>query len=75
MVLSFEAGKLVNEEVVNALVNDTKAGHMGYALSYHPKPKVSVDFDFITHSSIFASEQTKVTDGRMVRVLAWYDSA
>jgi glyceraldehyde 3-phosphate dehydrogenase len=50
------------------------AGHMGAVLSYDPEPKVSIDFNHTTHSSIFAPDQTKVVGGRTVRVLAWYDN-
>jgi len=72
--LTFEASKPVTTEVVNAVVKEAAAGHMGHVLAYDPEPKVSVDFNHTTHSSIFAPEQTKVIDGRMVRVLAWYDN-
>ncbi len=48
---------------------------MGAVLAYDPEPKVSVDFNHTTHSSIFAPDQTKVVGKRMVRVMAWYDNA
>ena len=72
--LTFEACKTVTKEDVNAVVKEAAAGHMGHVLAYDPEPKVSVDFNHTTHSSIFAPEQTKVIDGRLVRVLAWYDN-
>jgi glyceraldehyde 3-phosphate dehydrogenase len=43
-------------------------------LAYDPEPKVSIDFNHTTHSSIFAPDQTKVVGKRTVRVLAWYDN-
>ncbi len=42
-------------------------------MAYDPEPKVSIDFNHTTQSSIFAPDQTKVV-GRTVRVLAWYDN-
>ena len=72
--LTFEAKKNVTEEAINTAVQEAAAGHMGHVLAYDPEPKVSVDFNHTTHSSIFAPEQTKVIGGRMVRVLAWYDN-
>ncbi|MBT6097204.1 MAG: aldehyde dehydrogenase, partial [Marinovum sp.] len=72
--LTFEASKSVTKEDVNAAVKEAAAGHMGHVLAYDEEPKVSIDFNHTTHSSIFAPEQTKVIDGRMVRVLAWYDN-
>jgi len=72
--LTFEAAKDVTVEDVNAVVAEAAAGHMGAVLAYDPEPKVSIDFNHTTHSSIFAPDQTKVVGGRTVRVLAWYDN-
>ena len=72
--LTFEAAKDVTVDEVNAVVRDAAAGHMGAVLAYDPEPKVSIDFNHTTHSSIFAPDQTKVVGGRTVRVLAWYDN-
>jgi glyceraldehyde 3-phosphate dehydrogenase len=35
---------------------------------------VSSDFNHDPHSSIFHTDQTKVMDGTMVRILTWYDN-
>jgi len=35
---------------------------------------VSIDFNHNPHSSCFAPQQTKVTEGGLVRVLSWYDN-
>ncbi|MGR3501422.1 type I glyceraldehyde-3-phosphate dehydrogenase [Pseudaestuariivita sp.] len=72
--LTFEAGKDVTVEDVNAIVAEAAAGRMGSVLAYDPDPKVSIDFNHTPHSSIFAPDQTKVVGGRTVRVLAWYDN-
>ncbi|WP_208354539.1 type I glyceraldehyde-3-phosphate dehydrogenase [Pseudaestuariivita rosea] len=72
--LTFEASKDVTVEDVNQVVAEAAAGHMGAVLAYDPDPKVSIDFNHTTHSSIFAPDQTKVVGGRTVRVLAWYDN-
>ena len=72
--LTFEAAKDVTVDEVNAVVREAAAGHMGAVLAYDPEPKVSIDFNHTTHSSIFAPDQTKVVGGRTVRVLAWYDN-
>ncbi|SLN11231.1 Glyceraldehyde-3-phosphate dehydrogenase [Pseudoruegeria aquimaris] len=72
--LTFEAGKDVTVEDVNEIVREAAMGHMGSVLAYDPEPKVSIDFNHTTHSSIFAPDQTKVIGGRTVRVLAWYDN-
>ena len=72
--LTFYASKEVSAADVNEVVAEAAAGRMGTVLSYDPEPKVSVDFNHTTHSTIFAPDQTKVTGGRLVRVLAWYDN-
>ena len=35
---------------------------------------VSIDFNHDAHSSTFALDQTKVMDGKLVRILSWYDN-
>jgi glyceraldehyde 3-phosphate dehydrogenase len=56
------------------VVREAAEGHMRAVLAYDPEPKVSIDFNHTTQSSIFAPDQTKVVGGRTVRVLAWYDN-
>ena len=72
--LTFEAARDVTAEEVNEVVAEAAAGHMGAVLACDPEPKVSIDFNHTTHSSIFAPDQTRVVGGRTVRVLAWYDN-
>ncbi|MEC3861119.1 type I glyceraldehyde-3-phosphate dehydrogenase [Mesobacterium sp. TK19101] len=72
--LTFVAKKDVTVADVNEVVAEAAAGHMGAVLGYDPEPKVSVDFNHTTQSSIFAPDQTKVMGTRLVRVLAWYDN-
>jgi glyceraldehyde 3-phosphate dehydrogenase len=71
--LSFVAEKSVTRDEVNEIVREAAQGYMGMVLGYDDEPKVSIDFNHTTESSIFAPDQTKVM-GRMVRVLAWYDN-
>ncbi|MGD9918902.1 MAG: type I glyceraldehyde-3-phosphate dehydrogenase [Paenirhodobacter sp.] len=72
--LTFIAGKSVSKHDVNEIVREAAEGYMGMVLSYDPEPKVSIDFNHTPYSSIFAPDQTKVTGGKLVRVLAWYDN-
>ncbi len=72
--LTFEASREVSVADVNEAVAEAAAGRMGAVLAYDPEPKVSIDFNHTTHSTIFAPDQTKVVGGRTVRVLAWYDN-
>jgi len=62
-------------EAVNAAIADAAvSGPLKGVLAYSDAPLVSMDFNHDPHSSIFAPAQTKLTDGGMVRVLAWYDN-
>ncbi|MEX0283584.1 MAG: type I glyceraldehyde-3-phosphate dehydrogenase [Paracoccaceae bacterium] len=72
--LTFRASKDVTAEDVNEVVREAVATGMGRVMAYDPEPKVSIDFNHTEESSIFAPDQTRVVDNRMVRVLAWYDN-
>ncbi|WP_458790410.1 type I glyceraldehyde-3-phosphate dehydrogenase [Yoonia sp. MH D7] len=72
--LTFEAGKSVTVEEINAIMAEAANGAMRSVLAYDDEAKVSIDFNHTTQSCIFAPDQTKVVGGRTVRVLAWYDN-
>ncbi len=72
--LTFLAERDVTVNEVNDAVRIAAEGRMGAVLAYDPEPKVSIDFNHTTQSSIFAPDQTKVVGKRMVRVLSWYDN-
>lgn len=72
--LTFRASRDVTVEDVNEIVREAAQGPMQRVLGYEPAPLVSTDFNHTEESSIFAPDQTRVVDGRLVRVLAWYDN-
>ena len=72
--LTFEAARITTIDEINAAVKSASIGAMKGVLGYTDDPLVSMDFNHDPHSSIFASEQTKVMDGNMVRILTWYDN-
>ena len=72
--LTFHAARDVNVEDVNAIVREASRGSMQRVVGYEPAPLVSTDFNHTEESSIFAPDQTRVVNNRMVRVLAWYDN-
>ncbi len=72
--LTFRAARDVTVDEVNAIVREASQGHMQRVLGYEPAPLVSTDFNHTEESSIFAPDQTRVVNDRMVRVLAWYDN-
>lgn len=61
-------------EEINAAVQAVADGELKGILGYYSEPLVSSDFNHDARSSIFSLEGTKVIDGKMVRVMSWYDN-
>ncbi len=72
--LTFDAGRPTSVDEVNDAVKKAADGQLKGVLTYYDEPLVSTDFNHDSHSSIFALNETKVIDGRLVRVLSWYDN-
>jgi glyceraldehyde 3-phosphate dehydrogenase len=73
--LTFMAKKITTADEVNALLKAASEGPLKGVLGYNTAPLVSVDFNHDAHSSIFDATQTRVSaDGRLVKVLSWYDN-
>ena len=73
--LTFTAKRATTVEEVNkALKEAAAAGPLHKILAYNEAPLVSVDFNHDAHSSIFDATLTKVVDGTLVKVCAWYDN-
>ncbi len=61
------------EEVNNAII-EAANGKLKGVLGYTDKPLVSSDFNHDPHSSTFALGQTQILEGKLVRILTWYDN-
>ncbi|MCC1493355.1 type I glyceraldehyde-3-phosphate dehydrogenase [Cognatishimia sp. F0-27] len=73
--LTFEAARDTSiDEINDAIRAAANEGPLKGILGYTDRKLVSVDFNHDPHSSIFATDQTKVMDGTMVRILTWYDN-
>lgn len=72
--LTFEAARETTVEEINAAIHEAAAGELKGILGVTDEKLVSVDFNHDSHSSIFATDQTKVMEGTMVRILSWYDN-
>jgi len=73
--LKFVAERDCTVEEVNAAIHKaTQSGPLKGVLGYSDLPLVSIDFNHDPESSNFASEQTAVTGGNLVRILSWYDN-
>jgi glyceraldehyde 3-phosphate dehydrogenase len=62
------------EEEVNSAFKKDAAGKLKGILTFTDDPLVSVDFMGDPHSAIIDTGYTKVVDGNLVQVLAWYDN-
>ncbi|SPH17682.1 Glyceraldehyde-3-phosphate dehydrogenase 1 [Defluviimonas aquaemixtae] len=72
--LVFEAKRDTTVEEINGAIRDAAQGHLRGILGFTEHPNVSVDFNHDPHSSVFHMDQTKVMEGRMCRILSWYDN-
>lgn len=61
-------------EEINAAMREAAEGKLRGVLGYTDKPLVSSDFNHDPHSSTFAAPQTQILEGKLVRVLSWYDN-
>jgi glyceraldehyde 3-phosphate dehydrogenase len=66
--------KPVAEKDVNAAFQSAAAGPLKGILAYTEEPLVSVDFLSNPHSAIVDGLSTKVLDGNLLKVMAWYDN-
>jgi glyceraldehyde 3-phosphate dehydrogenase len=72
--LSFSATRQTTIDEINSLMKKAADGEMKGVLAYNDKPLVSIDFNHDPASSTYDSTQTRVIDGKLVKVIAWYDN-
>ena len=73
--LSFVAKRPTTVDEVNAVLKAASEGELKGILGYSTEPLVSIDFNHNPLSSVFDATQTRVSpDGRLVKVLSWYDN-
>jgi glyceraldehyde 3-phosphate dehydrogenase len=72
--LVFTPSKDASVDDVNAAMVEAANGPMKGVLGVTDRPLVSSDFNHDPHSSTFALNQTQILEGKLVRVLSWYDN-
>jgi glyceraldehyde 3-phosphate dehydrogenase len=72
--LTFIARRATTKEEVNSIVKAAAEGAMSGILGYNSQPLVSIDFNHDPRSSIFDAGLTRVMEGKLVKVLSWYDN-
>lgn len=66
--------KDVTKESVNAALKAAAEGPLDGVLGYYEEPLVSIDFNGNPNSSSLDAAMTDVMEGKMVKVLSWYDN-
>jgi glyceraldehyde 3-phosphate dehydrogenase len=72
--LSFIAKKATTVDEINKALKEASQGFLKGILQYTDGPLVSVDFNHDPHSASYDATLTKVIDGNLVKVCAWYDN-
>jgi glyceraldehyde 3-phosphate dehydrogenase (phosphorylating) len=72
--LVFTASRDTTVEEINAAIIEASKGELEGVLDVVDAPLVSSDFNHNPASSSFALDQTTVIEGKMVRILSWYDN-
>jgi glyceraldehyde 3-phosphate dehydrogenase len=72
--LTFVAARATSKDEIDAAVAEAAEGALKGILGINRKPLVSVDFNHDSRSSIYDAGLTKVIDGTLVKVCAWYDN-
>ena len=67
-------GRDTTAEEINTAMVEASNGALRGVLGGTNEPLVSADFNHDPHSSTFALPQTQVLEGKLVRVLSWYDN-
>lgn len=72
--LTFIASRDTTVEEINSLMKAAAGGSMAGIVDYNTRPLVSIDFNHNPASSVFDATLTRVMEGKLVKVLSWYDN-
>jgi glyceraldehyde 3-phosphate dehydrogenase len=72
--LTFVAERKTSIDEINEIMQEASEGDLKGVLAYTDEPLVSIDFNHDPASSTYDAGLTKVMEGTLVKVLAWYDN-
>ncbi|MEZ5844129.1 MAG: type I glyceraldehyde-3-phosphate dehydrogenase [Hyphomicrobiaceae bacterium] len=72
--LKFIPGRETAVDEINAAMKAAAGGPLKGILSVNDAPLVSIDFNHSPYSSNFDLTQTQIVDGKLARILTWYDN-
>ncbi len=72
--LTFTPKRDTSVEEINAALKSASEGALKGVLAYSDEPLVSIDYNHCPASSTIDSLETSVLEGKLVRVVSWYDN-
>jgi glyceraldehyde 3-phosphate dehydrogenase len=72
--LCFVAERDTTIEEINDIMREASEGELKDILAYNDEPLVSIDFNHDPASATYDASLTKVMEGTLVKVIAWYDN-
>jgi len=72
--LTFVASRSTSVDEINKIMVEFAGGELDGVLGCYDESLVSSDFNHNPLSSVFSLDGTRVVDGTLVRVMAWYDN-
>jgi len=72
--LTFTPKRATTVAEINSLMKAAAEGPLKGVLAYTDAPLVSIDYNHDAHSSTYDATMTKVINGNLVKVCAWYDN-
>lgn len=72
--LTFTPSRDTTVEEINAALKAASEGALKGVLGYSDEPLVSIDYNHCPNSSTIDSLETAVIEGKLVRVVSWYDN-
>ena len=72
--LCFNTSKSTSVDELNNLVMESSNTDMIDIVGYNNLPLVSVDFNHSSYSSVFDESLTRVSEGKLYKICAWYDN-
>jgi D-erythrose 4-phosphate dehydrogenase len=74
MDLTLHLGKETTVSDINELLKNQAASQLKGLIGYTHEPHASVDFNHDARSGVVDGSQTKVSDGRLLKMIIWFDN-
>ena len=72
--LTFVAERETSIDEIDSVMREASEGDLKGVLAYNDEPLVSIDFNHDPASATYDAGLTKVMQGTLVKVCAWYDN-